>query len=214
MKLLTFTTAMTVLAFAAQAQNKTTFGVRAGLNVQNLTWDNLAGETVDTKLKAGFHIGVNAEIPVGTEFYVQPGVLFSTKGAKEDFSDAKINLSYIEIPINFLYKAELDNGKLLVGAGPYFAFGVSGKVKNGSEIDVEWKKEISLQQYQEGDVYYLKRFDAGGNLLFGYEFANKFSVQLNAQLGLVNFHPDVEGASSNDGKIKNVGFGVSAGYRF
>lgn len=214
MKLIALTTVVTLLTLTAYTQNKTTFGVRAGLNIQNFTWDDIDGETVDTKLKAGFHLGVNAEIPIAPEFYVQPGILFSTKGAKEDFSDAKINLSYIEIPINFLYKPELGDGKLLVGAGPYIAFGVGGKVKNGSDIDIEFEKEISLQQYQAGEKYYLKRLDVGGNLLFGYEFTNNFSVQLNAQLGLVNIHPDVKDAAGNNAKIKNVGFGVSAGYRF
>ena len=39
------------------------------------------GDKLDNKLKTGFNAGVNAEIPVGVDFYVQPGLLFSTKGA-------------------------------------------------------------------------------------------------------------------------------------
>ena len=57
-----------------------------------------------------------------------------------------------------------------------------------------------------------KRFDAGANLLAGYEFSNKLSFQLNAGLGLVNMYnrPD----SDNKTTVKNTGFGVSLGYRF
>jgi hypothetical protein len=58
----------------------------------------------------------------------------------------------------------------------------------------------------------LKRFDAGGNLLAGYEFANKLSFQLNAQLGLVNINPEISGSDKT--KYRNTGFGVSLGYRF
>lgn len=60
---------------------------------------------------------------------------------------------------------------------------------------------------------YCKRVDAGGNLLFGYEFSNKFSAQLNAQLGMVKINTKVENPTDN-AKYKNTGFGISLGYRF
>ncbi|HEX2533115.1 MAG TPA: PorT family protein, partial [Chitinophagaceae bacterium] len=56
----------------------------------------------------------------------------------------------------------------------------------------------------------VKRFDAGGNLLAGYEFANRLSFQLNAQLGLVDINPKM----NDESKWRNTGFGVSLGYRF
>src|SRR4051812_18577994 len=88
------------LAFGAKAQT-TTFGLRAGVNFQNINGKEYDGTDTDNKLKTGFNIGVNAEIPVAPDFYVQPGVLFTTKGAKSKADDdIKINLSYIEVPIN------------------------------------------------------------------------------------------------------------------
>lgn len=208
--------ATSAIAMHARAQESTTFGLRAGVNFQNINGKDFEGDKIeDNKLKTGFHIGVNAEIPVAPEFYVQPGVLFSLKGTKNDDLNAKVNLSYIEVPINFLYKPELGGGKLLLGIGPYVAFAVGGKVNpdDGDDVDIEFEKEITGAQYLSGKPYF-KRFDAGGNLLFGYEFANKFSVQLNAQLGLVNINPEIEGVSNDDTKWKNTGFGVSVGYRF
>lgn len=203
---------LALMAGAAQAQNKTTFGVRAGVNFQNLTGKNPSGDKYDgNKLKPGFNVGVNAEIPVADEFYVQPGVLFSTKGVKYDANDTKVNLSYIEIPVNFLYKPEIGTGKLLLGVGPYLGIGVGGKLKtNGGDVDVKFDKEAAGLEY----LYTFKRIDAGGNLLFGYEFSNKFSAQLNAQLGLINIAPDIKGASTQKQKTNNTGFGVSVGYRF
>jgi hypothetical protein len=208
--------AATALVTNSYAQDGTTFGLRAGVNFQNVNGKDFEGDKIeDNKLKTGFHIGVNAEIPVAPEFYIQPGVLFSTKGAKDDDLKAKLNLSYIEVPINFLYKPELGAGKLLLGIGPYVAFAVGGKVDpdNGDDVDVEFEKEITAAQYLSGKPYF-KRFDAGGNLLFGYEFSNKFSLQANAQLGLVNINPEIEGVSNDKSKLKNTGFGVSLGYRF
>jgi hypothetical protein len=144
---------------------------------------------------------------------LQPGILYSIKGAKADGSDDKINLSYVEVPVNFVYKPELGAGRLILGFGPYVAYAVSGKFKydNGSDEDIEFENEITPIQAAAGN--YVKPLDAGANLLFGYEFANKLSLQLNAGLGLVNINPKVEGIDT-DAKTKNTGFGVSLGYRF
>ena len=58
----------------------------------------------------------------------------------------------------------------------------------------------------------LKRFDAGANLLAGYEFSNKLSFQLNAGLGLIRLNNRADDDTKSS--IKNTGFGVSLGYRF
>lgn len=212
-KALLLALATTALVFSAKAQ--TTFGIRAGVNFQNINGEDADGDDLDFKLKTGFHIGVNAEIPIAPEFYVQPGVLFTTKGAKSKVDDdAKISLSYIEVPINFLYKPELGDGKLLLGIGPYVAFAVGGKVSdaNGDDTDIEFENEVTLTQY--GTKPYARRLDVGGNLLVGYELSSKLSAQLNAQLGLVKINPDITGISGDDTKWKNTGFGISLGYRF
>lgn len=208
--------ATTALALGAKAQTATTFGVRAGVNFQNVNGKDGSGNDLDNnKIKTGFNIGVNAEVPIAPDFYVQPGVLFTTKGNKSKLdNDIKVNLSYIEVPVNLLYKPVLGTGKLLLGIGPYIAFAVGGSVTdaNDKKSDIEFKSKISASQMQPLTAY-CKRVDAGGNLLFGYEFSNKFSAQLNAQLGMVKINTKVENPTDN-AKYKNTGFGISLGYRF
>lgn len=212
MKTKTLLIAATILCSAMFAQSQTTFGIRAGVNFQNLNGKDGSDDKLDNKLKTGFNAGVNAEIPVGIDFYVQPGVLFSTKGAKIEDSDDKIDLSYVEVPVNFIYKPALGSGRLILGFGPYAAFAIGGKYKpeSGDDVDIEFEKKVTPVQYATG--FYAKRFDAGANLLFGYEWANKLSVQLNAGLGLVNINPEIEGVDT-DATTKNTGFGLSLGYR-
>lgn len=195
----------------------TNFGVRAGVNFQNLNGKDGDGDKLENRMTTGFHVGVHAEIPVAADFYVQPGLLWSTKGARGEESeltdDVKVQLSYLEIPVNFLYKPVLGQGRLLLGVGPYFAIGVGGKLKMGDmERNIEWEKEITAAQAISGTPYF-RRSDAGANLLFGYELSNGLSAQLNAQLGLTNINPEVEGADDNS-TLKNTGFGISLGYRF
>lgn len=211
-KVLLLALATTALSLTSKAQDdaKTTFGVRAGVNFTNIT-----GDDQDNKMKAGFNIGANAEIPVASEFYLQPGLLFTTKGAKADEGDGKLNLSYLEVPINFLYKPTLGDGKLLLGFGPYVGFGIGGKFKDGDdEMDVKFKNDVKASDVDLTDPkIFLKGLDFGGNLLVGYELSSKLSFQLNAQLGMSNLNPKVEGEKPDD-KAKNVGFGISVGYRF
>lgn len=210
-KVLLLALATTAFSLTSKAQGKASFGVRAGINFQNLNGEDANGRDYDYKLKTGFHIGVNAEVPVAPEFYVQPGLLFSTKGAKIENpgDDTKVKLSYLEIPINVLYKPTLGSGKLLLGFGPYIGIAVGGKIKTGSHsVDIHYKNDISAAETRP--TY--KRMDFGGNLLAGYELSNKVSVQLNAQLGMVNLDPKIDGKKP-DTKTKNTGFGFSVGYR-
>jgi hypothetical protein len=215
-RMLVFFAGLLLLATSGFAQNKTAFGIRAGVNFTNLNGEDGDGDDLDFKLKTGFHIGVDADIPVAPEFYFRPGVLFSTKGAKlDDADDTKINLSYIEVPLSFVYKPTLGNGKLVLGLGPYVAFAIDGKYKNDDDdVDIKFENEVTLDQAMT-DGPFLKGFDAGANLFFGYEFSQRFFAQVNAQLGLVNINTKIEDVDEDDiGKTKNTGFGLSIGYRF
>ena len=215
--------ALCLLTTGALAQSKsvevggTTFGVRAGLNFQNINGRDGADNKLENKMVPGFHVGVNAEIPVAPEFYVQPGLLFTTKGAKYEpgvLGEPKVRLSYIEVPVNVLYKPVVGNGKLLLGFGPYVAYGIGGNVNTDQgDIKVKFKGKVTESIFEQDAVYY-KPFDAGANFVFGYEFNNRFSTQLNAQLGLVNINSDNDAFPDSDARSANTGFGVSVGYRF
>lgn len=211
------------MVFSSISKAQVSFGIRAGINLQNLDskWPN--GDDMKFDLKTGFHVGATAEIHIASEFYIQPGLLFGTKGAKLqnifNANEIKISVSYIEVPINFLYKPALGPGKLLMGIGPYLAVGVGGHVKrDDKEGKVKFKNEITNLEWSDAwyDAnYYVKRLDVGGNLLFGYEFTKKIAVQLNAQLGLADIAPKMDsGGGIDKSQAKNIGFGISFGYRF
>ncbi len=188
----------------AKAQS---FGLRGGINFQNLTGKDNNGNDFSNKLTTRFHGGVNVSIPVATDFVVRPEVLYVGKGAKSPAgNDYRIN--YIEVPVNLIYKPKLGNGNLMLGFGPYVGFGVGGKVEftNGTEHDVKFEENVTNPQ---AGVAYYRKTDAGANVLGGYDFG-RFSVQLNAQLGLANMYPEFNGVEPN-AKIKNTGFGLSLG---
>lgn len=207
----TIITAILLVSISFASYSQTTFGIRGGVNFQNLNGKDAAGDKLENKVKVGVNVGVTADIPVvAPDYFVQTGLLFSTKGAKLDNvgSNDKINISYLEVPITFLYKPMLGTGRLLLGVGPYIGFAVGGKA---GDQDLKFDNQITVQQ---ANGAYLKRFDAGGNIIAGYQFTNHLSAQLNAQLGLVNINPKIEGGLGGDASVKNTGFGVSLGYSF
>jgi hypothetical protein len=203
----------------AQSTGKTSFGILGGVNFQNLNGKNIMSDKLENKLTPGFHFGVNVQIPIVPEFYFQPGALFSTKGAKntESAVTTTTRISYIEIPMNFLYKSALGNGFIFLGIGPYVGFALMGSVKNTGDTE-SLKRDIEFRNVVEiGDpitVPYYKAFDAGGNILFGYEMAVGLFAQMNAQLGMMKINPEDKRIPEDKSIVKNTGFGISVGYRF
>lgn len=210
-------TVFVLMAMGTVATFAQGIGVRAGFNLQNITGE-AEGEDLENTLKPGFNVGAFYEISVAPDFYFQPNLLFNMKGAKNKDEDSNFSLGYVELPLHFLYKPQLGSGRIIVGFGPYLAYGVTGKIKTDNEtIDVKFKNDLSEDEALEivyGETFYMKGFDAGADVFFGYEFPFQVSVQFNAQLGLLNLMPKFEGETVDDTSLKNVGFGLSVGYRF
>jgi hypothetical protein len=202
--ILIFTLAGTMAFAQGTAGSGTSFAVLGGVNLQNLNGKDVSGNNLENDMITGFHAGLNAQVPIAPQFYFQPGLLFSTKGAK--ISETAYKLSYIELPLNFVYKALVGNGYFMLGFGPYLAYGIGGK-------DIEFKKTV-----ESGDsdaIKYFKPFDSGANLFFGYELSSGLFVQLNTQLGLIDINPEdnrITGDNKSSGR--NTGYGLSLGYRF
>lgn len=211
--------AFTLLLFATVANAQISVGILGGVNLQNLNGKNYSGDALENTMIPGFHAGLNVEIPVAPEFYFQPGLLFSTKGAKNVGSllTTTTNLSYVELPLNFLYKGALGNGFVLLGVGPYVAYAIKGKVTTeGGSVSLE--NAVKFQNVVEvGDsplIPYYRALDAGGNIFFGYEMSSGIFAQVNAQLGMLNINPEYKILTNDKSAVKNTGFGLSLGYRF
>src|SRR5689334_14998267 len=64
--------------------------IRGGANFTNLNGE-IGGDDLDNKIKVGFHAGLDVPMMLAPEFYIQPGVLYTTKGAVDQSnSDNKL----------------------------------------------------------------------------------------------------------------------------
>ncbi len=221
--LMIFTLTATLAFSQGNGDSRMSFGILGGVNMQNLNGKDVDGDKLENDMIIGFHVGVNVQIPIAPQFYFQPGLMFGTKGGENSSTiltstiTSTFKLSYIELPLNLVYKAQLGSGYFMLGFGPYVAYGIGGKatIEGGPvtlESDIEFKKEVEI-----GDpltTIYFKPFDAGANIFFGYELPMGIFAQLDAQLGLININPDDKRFPDNKLAMKNTGFGLSLGYRF
>jgi hypothetical protein len=217
-KLFTIIIALTLSVTYVGAQ-ETSFGILGGINMQNLNGKDMSGDKITNEMIIGWHAGLDVQIPVAPEFYFAPGLLFSIKGAKNTgtLQTTTTKLSYIEMPLNLVYKAGLGNGQIMLGFGPYIAYALKGNVNTESgsislDRDVEFKNVVELTDPLTTPYY--KAFDAGANIFFGYVTGMGIFAQLDSQLGLLNINPEYKLFPDDKSLIKNTGFGISVGYRF
>jgi hypothetical protein len=218
-----------LIASSNKANAQTKVGIRAGLNYSNVLMKEENADKNSTKSIPGFHVGLIVDIRLVTNFYLQPGVLYSRKGFKQTDSwfsgsgnNIKVTVSYIEAPLNFIYKHKLASGNLLIGAGPYAGYGTGGKWKSDAPVligdiqihnygEVIFKKDVMDGEF--GNYLYGKPWDFGANFLVGYQFLDRLTLQFNGQLGINELKPKVDGVT-REGTLKNKGFGISVGYTF
>lgn len=220
-------TVAALTAFGTASAQDLKFGVKAGLNLANLTSDYDGDEfgTTDNKMKAGFHIGGLVEIKFNEKWALQPEVLYSTQGTNVDVNyfddeegsiDYKTNLSYINVPVMVKF---YPIPKLFVEAGPQVGFLMSAKEKYDDDVFIS---DDSDEMDDEIDVKdYYKSIDFGFNIGAGYEFTDMIYANLRYNIGLTDISDmpdefdDVDfGVFGDAFKTKNQVLSLSVGFKF
>lgn len=197
-------------------EKKVIIGVRAGMNFSNFSGD-IEGSDIDMDSKVGFRGGVSVDFPIVSSFYINSGLFYSMKGAKSEVKDGSdyykttITSGYLEIPVYASYRLNFaPESQLQVNFGPYFAYGVNGKIKEEERYDMDLYEDKYDLFGTDDDQGGFKRFDCGLGIGAGYTF-HRFYVGIDYQFGLVN----VLDKNAWDGdKAKNRNFNISIGYNF
>jgi hypothetical protein len=195
-----------IAAFAAVtmgATAQTRFGAQAGINMATLSTE---GASTGSKSKIGLTIGALADVPFGGSISFRPELNFIQKGSKFSILgyESTTALNYVELSPNFVYNINAGAGKVFLGLGPSFGFGISGKMKEKEPGEAEVEGDIEFGS-EDNEV---KAFDYGLNLLGGYELSNGLFFSAGYNLGLANLS-NVEGS-----EVKNRGFQIKIGFMF
>lgn len=85
------------------------WNAKVGMNMSNFTGD------MDTDMRIGFNVGVGMEYQFSDMWSIQPSLMFTQKGAKQD--EVKMNPMYLEIPVLAAARfAIADNQNIVVKA--------------------------------------------------------------------------------------------------
>ncbi|OOQ56886.1 outer membrane beta-barrel protein [Mucilaginibacter pedocola] len=205
MKKLLLSLAFATLSFCAFAQVPTA-GLKGGLNFAQISGSDGSGGTSTSGTLTSFSVGAFLEF-AGDGVAIQPGLFYTGKGSKSKTNSgisSSLNLRYLQLPVNFVINVPAGFGKLYIGAGPYAAYGLSGKVESSNNGGTPSTTNLSFGQYSGQ----LKRMDYGAQGIAGLRFNTGFLIGVNYDLGLANI---VNNASV---KSKNRVLGVSVGVTF
>lgn len=179
------------------------YGIKAGVNFANQEFKE-QGFSFSPKSVTSFHIEGLIDYGINSSFSIQPGLALSGKGFRieSDGVKAKTDLMYVEVPVNAVAKFPISSiGKFFIGAGPYAAFGISGKAKvEGSGVSESDDKLFDKDKgsYKKGDI--------GINVLGGLEFSKGLTINANYGLGLSNISREASTTAKNKVVSVSVGF--------
>lgn len=188
MKNLFFSVSLLLLAIIKLQGQSFSFGAKVGLNLATL-------QPEQTDTRTSIHVGGIAEVSITDVFSVQPELLYSGHGAKDqdDTDNNEIaRLDYLVLPV--LAKYYVFDG-LSLEAGPQLGLLLSAKREdNGETEDI---KDIT------------KSTDFGFALGAGYKLDNGLNFGIRYYLG-----SDVNDIDSDSNKYKNRVIQFSVGYFF
>ena len=176
-----------------RAQGQTNFGFRAGLNVSNVSFENLPNKSE----RFGYHIGAFAELPIVADFMsIQPELSYGVKGAAyKPLNDRQtLNLTYLYLLIPVACKLS----SIDVQVGPFASFLISTPDFTVFEDDM-----IIVDAF--------KKYDLGLTAGLSYNF-NHWLIGIRYNQGLVAIAKD--NAHTILGNGQNAVGQVSLGYRF
>lgn len=231
----TLITALAAFALTAHAQGFDSFDYDKGISIIGQFGMNISNYRMNqTPLpsmnpKAGFNVGIHAEylLPECRGVYLNAGLEYNMKGAKNRVESSLINYTaiarpyYVQIPIHvgFRYNVLEDVG-VYADFGPYFALGTNGKYILKFD-DFSEDQSVALFNNDSNENFYdMQRTDFGLGFRIGAEYADHYNFIFSCDWGLTDMltqeqkHALVALPGIDKPYIKNFAAGLTFGYRF
>ncbi len=191
---------------SAESNLKAKFGIKGGFDLTTL----YSSDVSTNHLKPGFDAGIFAKLPVTRGFSIQPELLYSLKGSKEDYSnfvqgngEYRFNLGYIQLPLLAVVNLAPN---FSLHAGGYAAYLVNANIHN---VD----NNGNLQNATELNTGDFNRWDFGlvGGAAFDIE---NFTIGARYNYGLSEIGKSGSASGDLTKGQKNAGFSFYLGFGF
>jgi len=169
-------------------KDKLYFGARMGLSL-----GKMGGDLDYSGLKAGLNLAgvVGLRLSSQTPVFLESGLYYTQRGGKD--GDVRMTLKYLEIPLVVKYGIQAnDEIAVLPFMGPYFSYGIGGRIKNDKE--------------EESSFNYVNHGDMGLKLGCGVEY-NMLYLEVGAQIGIADI-------ADGSGTIRGNAFFINCGVNF
>lgn len=191
--------------FATPSQAQVKFGVKAGLNVNSVSLDNLSSN-IDGDNRTGFFAGLTADVTLPlVGLGADISVLYDNKviGLSENGMDDTKTLHYVTLPINAKYTIGFSSlASVYLATGPQFSWNVGGRSWAPSHIGAGWE---------------LKKSEFSWNVGAGVTVLSHVRVGYNYNIGIGNTAETTvlgTGLNAIKGKLKNNTHQISLTYLF
>ncbi|WP_020607204.1 outer membrane beta-barrel protein [Spirosoma spitsbergense] len=171
----------------SSSSKKTRFGLLAGGQSAIISFD---GSTEGTKSIFGFRGGLLFDRSFSSAVSLRTQFLYSSKGASSISSNRSLNVNYLEIPFDFLYKIETSGAQFLLGGGGYF----------GTLLNAKFGPNDAAKLFTKQD--------AGVRVSGWVDFSSGLTLNAFYNVGLL----DINSGLSSRERWKNQTFGVGIGY--
>lgn len=214
MKKIIYLAVSALLLTTIQTSAQVKFGVKTGLNVAKMVYDDDGDSDNDIiKSRLNYQLGITAEYAITEKIFLESGLFLNRKGFRvnEDGGrPANMNVSYLEIPIQLKYKTNVGKTKLFFHAGPYVGYALSARYTSKEKM---FYRDGGLHKTFKLDIGndktdFIKHLDYGINIGAGVEM-KKFTVGLQYSYGLANIISN----TNDNAKVKNRVATLSVGYR-
>ena len=203
--ILSFAVLVAALAFALPSQAQVKFGVKAGLNVDNINLKDSYG-SLKAKNRTGFFAGVTADVTIPLAgLGADIAVLYDNKvvGISDGVNEANKTLHYIDMPINAKYTVGLSSlASVYVATGPQFSWNIG---------DRHWTPQYITQDWE------IKKSEFSWNIGCGVTALSHLRVGYNYNIAIgktAEFDLLAVGVAGAKGKLKNNTHQISLTYLF
>lgn len=196
------------LAFAMPSQAQIKFGIKGGLNVDNINLKDSYGGTLKAKNRTGFFAGVTADVTIPLAgLGADIAVLYDNKVVgirNNDFStEAEKTLHYIDLPINAKYTVGFSSlVSAYIATGPQFSWNIGDRHWTPQNVTQDWEIKKSEFSWNVGCGV-----TALSHVRVGYNY--NIAIGKTAEFDLLT--TGVKGAK---GKLKNNTHQISLTYLF
>lgn len=153
----------TTVSFSQSWSDELQFGLRGGLNLSNVSGDDID----DPDSRKGFYAGFLVEAPVSERVSLQPEIFYAQQGIdladQENQEDSAFKVDYIQVPL--LFKIYLIDG-LNIHAGPQFGFKINEEIDLNSDLisinmETDAVKDFDFQltgglEYKFGEIFFVQ----------------------------------------------------------